>query len=255
MSNDRDEWIALGIRMLDEGRVPAEIGYARAAAEIGVGIGSFNHHFGKKKGGEGVAEWHAAIIAKWHDDHKNARAEQAIELTGDPEEKLLRLRLAAERHAARDGAMRRWAAYVAADTPVSCADKAQEALMESDKEIFADVEAALLDMGLPPRQVEALALVLAPEVGCGWPQVPVGDSEKFRALIEVPLLAAQAARPSAARVVEVTGDDGEVVLGVVAIRPGADASEIEAGVRQLAQRIRPGGRTGTAVAGGTSRRR
>jgi hypothetical protein len=252
MSNDRDEWIALGVRMLDSGRVPAGIGYVRAGAEIGVGKGSFVHHFPG-----GASEWHSAIIDAWKDDHGRVRVAQAIELTGDPEEKLLRLRVAAERYAARDGAMRRWAASVVDDKPKSCAAKADEAVKEADEAVFADVQAALLDMGLSDLEAEAEALVLAPEVGCGWPRVPAGDSAKFRALLDVRLRAAKARQASSAEIVEVTGDDGEMLLCVVPIHPGADMAEIKAGVQQLARRIHPGSRSGSnsaPVLGSTSRR-
>jgi AcrR family transcriptional regulator len=250
MSNDRDEWIALGVRMLDQGRVPAEIGYVRAGAEIGVGKGSFVHHFP-----DGAAEWHTGIIELYKNLRRDILAEQAIEMTGDPEEKLLRLRVIAERYAARDAAMGRWGASVMDDKPKSCADLAQEAVMEIGKEIIAHAQAAFLDMGLSPLEAEAEALLIAPELGC--PRVPVGDAAKFRALLDVRLAAGKAGQPTAAELVEVTGDDGEILACIVPIRPGADMSDIEAALRQLDRRIHPGTRTGsngTAVVGGTSRR-
>lgn len=251
---NRDDWVDLGMRILDDGRVPAEIGAKRAGQEIGVGKGSFIHHFGD------VGGWYRLIIDRWKQEDENARAEQAIDVVRDPLDRLRQLRRAAERHDVRRTSMRRWARSVEDDKPRSCAADAEKALRESDEAIFGHVTAALSDLGLAEEETAALALVLAPEVGCGHARIAPGGSGEFEALLAVVARAAGTGQPVGTETVEIPGGDGQMLLCIVATRPGAsiDRDQIRAGAMRLAEQIRPSGGhtpgTGAAAIGGQASR-
>lgn len=199
----REQWLLAAYRLLDEGRIPADVPLSVLCKRLGVTKGSFYAHFPKEEGHAGGApELDAEVITRWERESGAHALEPMMAAVHDPLDRLRLLRTWALERAVRDGTMRRWAARdPAAAAAVGAADTA----------ITGHVTQALRDLGFSPPEAAVLAgLLVSAFVGAyhSAATAPDTDPATFDALLGILLRAAA------------TG--GETLPGGVATAPGTD---------------------------------
>jgi AcrR family transcriptional regulator len=145
-SATREDWLAVGMRLLASGRSPADVPLSELAAATGVSKGSFYAHFPG-----GLDELHTELLARWVAQLQLSQVTDDMRAVRDPAD---RIRLLLERALAAPGvpgAMQRWAA--ASDGVAAAVGMAQD-------EIGKHAAKALADMGLAATDAALLSRLL-----------------------------------------------------------------------------------------------
>jgi hypothetical protein len=264
---DREEWILLGLRGLNEGKwppgaaVPAKGRQAsgeeggnsptieEAGEILGVTRSSFNSYFGN------IATYHAEICKRWAADKRAARERDEHQARGvieEPVRRLRRRRSAAAATAEGDRMMRVWSATATMSRPVFGAAIAEEALEAERAPVLEATTADLADLGLSEDDAPLVARLLLPEFGLGpgEPSVPFSDEEGFDTLLAI---FARSVREDLMTVmtVEVEGPPGSGPTTVMVVKgPGGkavDPHKLAALAGQFASEIEADGDPAAAV--------
>ena len=143
-SATREDWLAVGMRLLADGRSPADVPLSELATATGVSKGSFYAHFPG-----GLDELHKELLARWVARLQLSQVDDDMRAVRDPAD---RIRLLLERTLAAPGvpgAMQRWAA--ASDDAATAVGMAQEVVGEHAAKALADMGLAAADATLLSR--------------------------------------------------------------------------------------------------------
>lgn len=143
-SATREDWLAVAMRLLAEGRCPADVPLSELAAGAGVSKGSFYAHFPG-----GLDELHAELLRRWVARLQLPQVSDDMRAVRDPAD---RIRLLLERALSAPGvpgAMQRWAA--ASDNVAAEFGMAQDAIGEHAARALADMGLAADDAALLSR--------------------------------------------------------------------------------------------------------
>lgn len=203
------------LSLLDSGRPPSEVSVAEMCRLLGVVEESFYGHF------RDVGEFHAAVAAHWLGDRIAGLPGPAAGIVRDPVDRIRMIRAALAGTAARDAAVRRWAAT----DPAAAA-----AAAEAARVLTSHLKAALTDLGLADRESAALADWLAAALQV---EAKALDREGFETLLAV--WARAAAIPSEAPAVEAVpgAEPGQTVY--FAAPPRGLTTDEQAALNQIAR--------------------
>ena len=168
-SATREDWLIVGMRLLADGRSPADIPLSELAAATGVSKGSFYAHFPG-----GLDELHKELLARWVAQLQLPQVSDDMRAVRDPAD---RIRLLLERALAAPGvpgAMQRWAA--ASDDVAAAVRMAQDVIGDHAAK-------ALADMGLAPADAALLSRLLV-RAFLGSRRADAGMRAELDALIE-----------------------------------------------------------------------
>src|SRR5262245_16398582 len=143
-SATREDWLAVAMRLLTDGRCPADVPLSELAAGAGVSKGSFYAHFPG-----GLDELHTEVLERWVARLQLPQVSDDMRAVRDPAD---RIRLLLERALAAPGvpgAMQRWAA--ASEEAAAALGKAQDAIGEHAAQALADMGLAAADAALLSR--------------------------------------------------------------------------------------------------------
>ncbi len=238
----RDDWVKALLRLLDEGRVPAEVSLTELSPLVGPGMtkGSFYSpmHFGRGGSGSngpppgsasrpasvtGIAALHAVVIAEWKRSRVAALPDATVGMVRDPLDRLHIIWAAAGASAVRDDAMRRWAATspAAIAKPARAAiPAAAAAVAEVDKIVTSYLEAALVDLGLTGPESAALARYLA--AALRDPAI-AGNEKEFKTVLRVLARAAEFPQDGPSR--ELTADERRALRRIQRLLAADDAGQ------------------------------
>jgi AcrR family transcriptional regulator len=190
----RETWIAAASGMLSEGRTPAEVSIAELEQAAGATRGSLYTYFPK------LSDLHRAVIAWWHDEHRQAALDRTVSSVADPAERLRLLRAVIAGNATRDNAMRRWAHTEPA---------AAAAVAEADGAAAGHIGRALRDLGYSARDANALTPLIAT-------LLPFAEARDFEVMLQILIRAAGTDQRRSTEVDVAHGPDGQMVMYLVA---------------------------------------